>query len=65
MKSFLPMLVGILLGMLWIVVSVESVWFGKAVEEYGFDMTGLCLGGPALMLMFIGIFITMFLEDRG
>lgn len=64
MRSFLPMLVGILLGMLWIVVSVESVWFGETVEEFGYESTGLCLGGPALVLMFAGMFVTMLLEDR-
>jgi len=63
-KSITPVLVGLLLGMLWIVVSVESAWFNEACDEYGFEMTGLCLGGPALMIMLVGMFISMFLEDR-
>lgn len=58
------MFVGILLGMMWIVISLESTWFNEAVEEYGYESTGLCLGGPALVLMFVGMFITMILEDR-
>ena len=64
MKSLLPLFVGVLLGLGWIAYCVRSTWFNEAVEEYGFATTGLCMGQPALMLMMIGMFVSMLLEDR-
>lgn len=64
MKSLLPLLVGVLLGLGWIAYCVRSPWFSDGVEDYGFESTGLCMGGPALVLMLIGMFTAMIMEER-
>lgn len=64
MKTLFPLFVGVLLGLGWIAYCVRSTWYVESVEDYGYESTGLCMGGPALMLMLIGMFVAMIMEDR-
>lgn len=64
MKSLFPLFVGVLLALGWIAYCVRSTWYSESVEDYGFESTGLCMGGPALMLMLIGMFVSIIMEDR-
>lgn len=64
MKSMLPLFVGVVLGMAWVIFWYMTPTFADDAAKYGLDSAGLCLGGPALIIMLLGMFITMLLEDR-
>ena len=64
MRSLVPLFVGVVVGMLWIVLFSETPTYAVMVEEYGAESSGLCLGGPAFMIMMVGMIITRWMEDR-
>lgn len=63
MRSFIPIVVGVLCGLCWILYYSSTALFSADADFYGLEITGLCIGGPALAIMIIGTFISMLLED--
>ena len=64
MKSLAPMVVGVVLGMTWVMFALQSAWFSELEDEIGFESGGLCVGGPAFVIMMLGMIVSMMLEDR-
>lgn len=64
MRTLVPLFVGVVLGMMWIVLFSETPMYSLMAEEYGEESTGLCLGGPAFMIMMAGMIITRLMEER-
>ena len=58
------MAVGVFLGMTWVVFALQSAWFADLADEVGFESGGLCVGGPAFLIMMLGMVVSMMLEDR-